>query len=123
MLGTANLNHMRGEIKTVVGTVASMITEPSPASHYQDKSSDVFWTISVQNRSATIYCRNSEAEESIDTWGDHDRWLYHAPRGESIGSQDVVRVHQSLEGFLVWVMGLYPQLEEQLKPMFEASEL
>ncbi len=116
MVGSANLNQMRAEIKMVVSTVASMINA-NTGTHSQNKSG-VYWIIDTK-RFTRIYCRDSEEVSR------RDYMLYCSSQksDKEMSLIDVVEAHQSLEGFLEWAMDLYPELRAQLKPIFEAAEL
>lgn len=114
--GTAKLNQMRAEIKTVVGTVASMINANTGV--HSQNNSGVYWIIDT-SRFTKIYCRDSE--EMME----RNYTLYSScwKSDKEISLIDVVETYKSLEGFLEWAMGLYPELRAQLKPIFEAAEL
>ncbi|HRH55368.1 MAG TPA: hypothetical protein PK609_00705 [Candidatus Paceibacterota bacterium] len=114
--GTANLNRMRAEIKTIAGTITSMIDCRS-GNHAQE-TSGVYWVIDSMSRyqEVYLYCVDS----AVTT--DEHRALYHSYQREEIGLSDVAKVHQSLEGFVEWAMSIYPDLQTRLKPILEAAE-
>lgn len=115
MVGTANLNQMRAEIKAVVSTVASKINVTFDTQDYDYKESGVYWVI-ARDRFTVISCHDTQTAHK-------DSDLFSSLGDREIGLQDVVRVHQSLEEFLTWALSLDPSLESHLKPIFEAAEL
>ena|GEM_PF-6152933 len=112
---------MRAEIKAVATTIASMVNRvdnpgnPLCLSNTHKTPSGIAWSVSQSNyghRSIHIVCYAA----------DEDGTPIYNTRDHEMAVSDVQAVHESLEPFLVWAISNFPELSEQLKPIFAASE-
>lgn len=116
MLGTANLNQMRSEIKTIVTTIASVLVKPGVndprCSVYQV--GDVTWLIRWDTRNSAIisFTKRYGREQVL-----YDRY-YREPSAFSIQE-----MHAALDFFFTSVIeGKLIAETEWLEPIFAAAE-
>lgn len=122
LLGTANLNQMRAEIKEVTTTIASMVRRvnnpdnPRFLSNVHTTPSGVMWEVRQSNgasQAITIYCYAADAE------GTHIYNSYEL----KMAASNLRAIHESLDSFLTWAISNFPELTKLLKPIFDAAEI
>lgn len=124
LAGSENLNRMRSEIKLVVNTILSQAEHPKGkvVDHLFKNPNGAYWhvktTFGRTRPEFYVYCTaGNRGAYTMD-----DQPIANFPSGfHPMGADGVHIVHEALPSFVDGMVGEYPDLEQKLKPILEAS--